>query len=522
MPYGDSECKTFFSRWLPPTIFSGVFFALGVVGFVDLSARGDPAGLPLLLGFAAMALVIWLFFFWRVRFERDSAVIWYCTIFPSRIDYADVTGMRCLHNDVRRPGVLIEVEFQLKDGREKRWSLNLFSEAVKGEIVQELKERIQFPEPADLTEGDDGGELDTGEELQEVTAWAEKTCRPHRAELITVCAIGIFMLVLGLWGVCEQLAWDERVRSWDKADGIILKNATKRVRSGKSTKTVADVAYEYTYKGTRYTGTRIVYDSDTFSNLKIGAHRQVIVNPEDPQDCAIMFWYRGYGWLMRYTDCMFFGLIFLVMLGILISLLMRKIPAVPESLKKYLGTFPPEQLQTALKRERPGVPSIGVEMNHPMEYREDFRYGILRERKTLFSCFVFAAVLLAGIALAFAVPLVWLGVAITGTVIFFLFFPGMTVFDFEEKRILRCRLFRPEKFDSMKSVPFSEIDHLSVSDSTLSRRRRSGRFIGLVAVKRNGDKIPICGASCRNLGLLLELLPELAEKMGHLPILFYW
>jgi len=31
-----------------------------------------------------------------------------------------------------------------------------------------------------------------------------------------------------------------------------------------------------------------------------------------------------------------------------------------------------------------------------------------------------------------------------------------------------------------------------------------------------------CGASCRNLGLLLELLPELAEKMGHLPILFYW
>ncbi|MBO4491127.1 MAG: hypothetical protein J5944_07190 [Lentisphaeria bacterium] len=28
-------------------------------------------------------------------------------------------------------------------------------------------------------------------------------------------------------------------------------------------------------------------------------------------------------------------------------------------------------------------------------------------------------------------------------------------------------------------------------------------------------------ASCRNLGLLLELLPELAEKMGHLPILFY-
>ena len=130
MPYGDSECKTFFS--LPSTIFSGVFFTLGVVGFADLNARGDPAALPLLLSFAAIAFIFWLIFFWRVRFERDFAVIWYCSFFPSRIDYAEVSGMRCHCDNVKHPGVPSSVEFRLKNGKVKRWSLNLFSESVCG------------------------------------------------------------------------------------------------------------------------------------------------------------------------------------------------------------------------------------------------------------------------------------------------------------------------------------------------------------------------------------------------------
>ena len=524
MPYGDSECKTFISALILPAFFCTVLTTLGVVGFLDLNARGDSAALPLLLGFAAADVLFLLFFFWRVRFERDFAVIWYCTVFPSRIDYAEVSGMRRLFCDAKHPGVPSHIEFLLKNGKRKQWNLNFFAPAVKEEIVQELESRIQLPDPADSPDSGSADEVMVAgeEELQEVTAWTEKICRPHRAEMITVCAVGVIMLVLGIWSMCDQLAWNKRVRTWDKADGIILKNTTKRVRSGKHTKTVADVAYEYTYKGTRYTGTRIVYDSESFSDLEVGAHRQVIVNPENPRDSAIMVWYRGYWWLMRYTHCMFFGLIFLVMSGILISLLMRKIPAVPESLKKYLKTFSPEQLQAARKREHSAVPVVGIGMNQPMEYREDFRYGIIRARQSKFSCFVFASVLLAGIALGFVVPVVWFGVVIVGLVITFLFImPWMTVFDFEEKKIYRCRRFHPEKFDSMKSVPFSEIDHLSVSVSVQSKRNRNAGFIGLFAVKQDGAKVPICGVWRRDLGLLLELLPELAEKMGHLPILFY-
>ena len=516
MPYGDSECKTFYSRLILPAVISGLLVVPCVLAYL---LRGNGT-LPPLLAVAAIDVFFWLFFFWRVRFERDFAVIWYCAVFPSRIDYAEVSGMRCLCCNVKRPGVPSHVEFRLKNGKVKRWSLNLFSESVFGEIVQELESRIQLSVSQGSPDSDDG-EMESGEELSEVTAWTEKTCRPHRAEMITVCAIGGIMLVFGIWGLLEQFAWNERVRTWDKVDGILLKNTTKRVRSGKHTKTVADVEYEYTYKGSRCTGTRIVYDSDTFPKLEVGAHRQVIVNPENPRDSAIMVWYRGYWWLIRYTHCMFFGLIFLVMAGIFISLLMRKVPAVPESLKKYLGTFPPEQLQAARKRERSAVPVTGAEVNQPMEYREDFRYGILRARPSKVSCFVFAAVFLAGIAMAFVVPVVWLGVVIVGLVFFFLFFPWMTVFDFQEKKMYRCRRFQPEKFDSLKSVSFAQIDHLSVSVSVRSKRKNSGRSIGLFAVKRDGSKVPICGVSFRNLGLLLELLPELAQKMGHLPILFH-
>lgn len=509
MPYGDSECKTFYSQLILPAVLSGLLAIPCVLSVLLLLTKSDSA-LPLLLIFAGADAFFWLFFFCRVRFERDFAVIWYCTVFPSRIDYAEVSGMQCLY--IRRPGTPSFIEFRLKNGRKKRWSLDLFSETACREIVQEMEARLDLsslPDPA------------AEEELLDVSAWAEKTCRPHLAEKIVLCVVGVLMLALVIWGVCRQLAWDERVRSWDKADGIILKNTTKRVRSGKSTKTVADVEYEYTYKGTSCTGTRIVYDSDTFPKLKPGAHRQVIVNPEDPRDSAIMFWYSGYWWLMRYTDCMFFGLIFLIMSGIFTSLVTRKVPAVPESLKKYLKTFSQEEFDTALKRERPGIPLAGVEMNQPMEYREDSRYGILRARRSPGSRIVFALVLLAGVALAVAVPVVWFGVAITGAVFALMSLPAMTVFDFQEKKIYRCRRFRPEKFASMRSVSFSEIDHLSVSVSVQSKRNRSGRRIGLFAVKQDGTQVPICGAVYRNLGVLLELLPDLAEKMGHLPILFY-
>ena len=145
MPYGDSECKTFYSQLILPAVISGLLIVPCVLAYL---LRGNST-LPPLLAVAAIDVVFLLFFFWRVRFERDFAVIWYCTVFSSRIDYAEVSGMQCLYT--RRPGAPSGIEFQLKNGRAKRWSLNLFSETVCREIVQEMESRLNLsslPDPS--------------------------------------------------------------------------------------------------------------------------------------------------------------------------------------------------------------------------------------------------------------------------------------------------------------------------------------------------------------------------------------
>ena len=104
----------------------------------------------------------------------------------------------------------------------------------------------------------------------------------------------------------------------------------------------------------------------------------------------------------------------------------------------------------------------------------------------------------------------------------------MTVFDFHEKKIFygRCRRFQPENTGTMKSVSFSEVDHLSIALFKIGHdvsykhgsRAVAEEYIGLLAVKSNGDVIPLCRATQHNLPRLLALLPDLAEKMGHLVI----
>ena len=180
--------------------------------------------------------------------------------------------------------------------------------------------------------------------------------RPSLAVKIIYAVAAIFCLGLGIWGMKEQLAWDDRIETWDKVDGIILKNTTKRVSSrGKGTKEVADVEYQYTYKGATYHGTKIVYDSDSFPDLKVGTKRQVIVDPENPQNCAIMFWYRGKWGLLRWMDCAVLYVLALLFSGMFLRTLFTKKRVVPERLINYMNTLPAEQFHAALKMEQRAI-----------------------------------------------------------------------------------------------------------------------------------------------------------------------
>ena len=178
-------------------------------------------------------------------------------------------------------------------------------------------------------------------------------------------------------------------------------------------------------------------------------------------------------------------------------------------------------------------------MTWPMEYRQENRYGIMQQHGYK-SVYAACAVLPLGFAVGALFsrdyyPVLLLIAALTAVLmagIIWLYYTlntgEMTVFDFQEKKIFygRCRRFRPENTGEMEAVSFSEIDHLSLSlfeieqkvSSKYGSRTVMVKCIGLLAVKSDGEAIPLCRASKTHLPRLLALAPDLAEKMGHLVI----
>ena len=525
MPYSEDGCKTYYSSrgavlfliglFVAGSLFGIVFDTLkpGFRGFEAYFQSGNglialsPAVVGLFLGMAAL---------WYVRFEWDHATLYYFTFFPVRIEYAEVARIDYPCRDLGESNAPDVVVFQLRSGESIKWKFSLFSTEVRQEIVRELESRIRTVKTPSASPADAG--TDSG-----IQQWADNLLKPSRTTLILSAVAAVILLAVGGFLLYQQLQWDEHVRTWDKVDGTILKNATRRVRSGKSTRTVSDVEYQYTYKGKRYFGTRIAYDSEHFPDHPVGARNQVIVNPADPQDSAIMIWYRGYwGFFDRFLIC---TAIFLVALGAVVTFfhtLAWKRTIVPEELEAYLETFPPERLSAAAKIECSGREISPIEMRRPMEYRMEQHYGVIKNRNPV--VWVIGIPLLLSVIAALYQPAVWGVVAILAAIAYYLGRPRMTVFDFHEKKCFGCGRFAPEKFADMKSVPFSEVDHLRctyVVDTRGSGSKKSeNKFFCLSAVERDGTIVPLCHVSTGKLRLLLDIIPELAEKMGHVPVIY--
>ena len=442
------------------------------------------------------AALVWCFFFWRVRFEENSAAIYYCPFFPVRIYYAEITRLTFFYQKHKNQEVPVVIYFHLRSGRIKSWNINLFSLQTAPAIKSEFEKRIDFTEKR--------------REITDIESWANEALRPPTSVKIFLIAAILTMAGFGMWEMAEQMRWDKQIKTWDKVDGVILKNTTKQVPDGKRTKTVPDVEYKYTYKGKTCYGTRIVYDSSMFPDLKVGQKRQVIVNPENPQECAIMFWYRGMWGMIRWVECTFF---YLVSLGLGIALcctLFQKKAIVPEKLKNYMASIPPERFYAALDIEKSAAALNNIELLGKMEYLQDGRFGVIRKKVSALTYILWGSVFLLAVTISIFIPLCWIMAVCIGFVIYTLYVPRMTVFDFQEKRFFCCKNFHPEKAEKEQSFSFSDVDHLCC--------RVSGRFIGVFAVTRDGSQVPLFNASRKHLDQLFETLPELAEKMGRLTI----
>ena len=488
--------KTFFAHWGPTTLVCGVFVGLGVTA---LLWRQDLFGFAILSGLG----VLWgLFFFWRVRFEETYATIYYCTFFPVRIDYAEINRLAYFYQKYKKQEVPAAIHFYLHSGKTKSWNLSFFSPQTALNIKSELRKRVPFPEKQRT--------------IPDVELWANNVLRSSNAVKIIWAAAALFFLGLGFREMTEQLMWDKRIKTWDKVDGIILKNTTKRISDGKRTEVVADVEYKYTCRGKQYRGTRIVYDSNVFPDLKVGTKRQVIIDPENPQKCAIMFWYRGCWGLIRWVKSVFFYLVSFGFAILFFRTVFQKKVNIPETLKNYINTIPAERFYAAFDMEKSVVAVNNIELRQKMEYQNS-RYGIIRQDVSKSAYIVWGVLMFMAVATSVFSPVCWVIVIIIGFVVYSLYTPRMTVFDFQEKKFFCCKRFTPEKAEKMKALSFDKVDHLCCNTLFYGN---NGQSIGVFAVTRDGDKVPLFKVTRKRLGLLFELLPELAEKMGHLPVTY--
>lgn len=503
---------TFFSQWGPITVLAGLPITIGIFAFIIAALKPGYSGIVNLFqqgvgyGFAApivLGILFGFIFCWRVRFEESYATMYYCTFFPVRINYDEINYVTHSNHNYKHNEIPVMIHFHLHSGEIKSWNINLFSPAVSKEIKNELTSRIPHTESIP--------------KIPDIGLWANNILRPAPVVKIIWAIATIMTLWIATWSMINQFSWDKRIKNWDKVEGIILKNTTKRVPAGKRTKEVANVEYKYTYKNRQYHGTKIVYDSDDFPALKVGSTRQVIVNPENPQECAIMFWYRGNWKFLRWSKSVCFYLLSLIFAIIFLRTVYQKKIIVPDNLKNYLNSIPPEWFHAALTKEFAIATLNNIELRKKMEYRQNFRYGIVRESTSKFTYAILSVLLVFAVTASIVIPLCWIVVIIIGFVLYAVYAPRTMVFDFQAERFFGCRNFKTEKAEKFKSIPFSRVDHLCLNKI---ENKQSCLFIGVFAVTYDGYKIPLFRASRKHLGLLFELLPELAEKMGHLPITF--
>ena len=75
-----------------------------------------------------------------------------------------------------------------------------------------------------------------------------------------------------------------------------------------------------------------------------------------------------------------------------------------------------------------------IELRQTMEYQQNFRYGVIGQKVSIFTYIVWGVLLLLAVATSLFIPLCWITVIIIGFVVCSLYTPRMTVFDFQEKK----------------------------------------------------------------------------------------
>ena len=467
----SDEVKVYDSR-MPAGIFALVFLA--VIALLAYTGMPD-------WQYAFSLLIFPALLYWRLRLDAEEGTFFVCGVIPvSRIVWYEVVEW-----SVAEPGF---VYFTMRNEKRRQWELSVFPAAARKEIERFLRKRIAFSPTVPAPSSPD--------------AWlGEIVRRRNRSDRIAMVLWALFLGVAGTFLLADALAWDARVRNWTQVPGIILRNDRVRVSSGRSARTVSKIEYEYRFEGKRYTGSRILYDSDYFpERIKPGSPRKILVNPADPGKSAAMKWYRGHWGLLRYGWPVFCFVVLAVNLGICgFGIRRRNRFVIPEKLRAYAAAVP------AFEAEPAAYPlwGVGIRLTRPPEL-VDGRF--LRIRGSGTPMIVAALVMVVG---PFALALflrealgLWAGIA--GLACMFLIRPETLTLDLRERRLIRR--------GGKRVISLAECRGLLVFPNRAS--------ILVYALLRDGTRVPICHAPEAFLPLLFDLLPDLAEQLGRVPVCF--
>ena len=450
---------------------AGLFAALLLV-LIALMALGDLPGWPNWFWAELPALLL----YWRLRLDGESGVLRVCGVPVSRVVWREVMRFEVVLGST--------VRFVMVSGRRREWVLSGFTGGARREIIAFLEEKIRPVGQEAPVSPDD---------------WLRATVRKSRK--IDRIAMVLCLLLLGGAGaalLADPLIWDIRLRRWAQVPGVIERNDLCKDRSGK---TVSKIAYSYRFRGRQYTGDRILYDNNYFPDwIKPGTPRKILVDPADPARSAAMLWYRGHWGLLRYAGpaACFAGLA--AVMGVFAFLIRRRDRLfIPEKLRVYAAAHPaspPPEHRTA---GRAGVPG-------PPEW-VDGRF--LRFRQPRFSAVVIfllaAGCLAAALWLRNGLLLFW---ALLHGTVFFLGFPESLLLDLQELRLTEKRLLGRKREISLAGVRMLCLSVKNNGPANLS------------AVDGDGAYVLLCRVPQKDLQSLLDLLPDIAEGMGQLPISF--
>ena len=253
-------------------------FALVFLSLIALLAYTGVSGWQ----YAFFLLIFPALLYWRLRLDAEEGTFFVCGVIPvSRIVWYEVVEW-----SVVEPGF---VYFTMRNEKRRKWELSGFSAAARKEIERFLRKRIAFAATVPAPSSPD--------------AWlGEIVRRRNRFDRIAIVIWTLFLGVAGTILLADALAWDARVRSWTQVPGVLLRNDRVRVSSGRSSRIVSKIEYEYRFKGKRYTGSRILYDANYFpTGRRPGTPWPILVDPADPGKSAAMVRYRGHwGLVVRY------------------------------------------------------------------------------------------------------------------------------------------------------------------------------------------------------------------------------